>query len=241
MNGAVSVVHIDRLALAFAPKPWAFAAERRAEIDEYFAELLPQQTGAVEWPGAAAARACRGGRRLSRRVIWKPTMRVSPPGVIGAGRPPACAIVSARRRSWRPMAHFCSASWARTRSTRDGFIFPAARPIRTILSAPRVDLEFKCAARTQGRDRARRRRIFRRAGMEHGARSAADRAYQSAAKVARMPRSCARASSIILRATSSRNSPTFASCAAHPILPPRCHALSPHSWNGASPCARLRP
>ncbi|MGH6666102.1 MAG: NUDIX hydrolase [Pseudolabrys sp.] len=27
------------MALAFAPKPWAFAAERRAEIDEYFDEL----------------------------------------------------------------------------------------------------------------------------------------------------------------------------------------------------------
>jgi 8-oxo-dGTP pyrophosphatase MutT (NUDIX family) len=39
MSDAVSTLHIDRLALAFAPKPWAFAAERRAEIDEYFAEL----------------------------------------------------------------------------------------------------------------------------------------------------------------------------------------------------------
>ena len=37
MNEAVSVVHIDRLELAFAPKPWAFAAERRAEIDAWFA------------------------------------------------------------------------------------------------------------------------------------------------------------------------------------------------------------
>ncbi|MGH6666019.1 MAG: NUDIX hydrolase, partial [Pseudolabrys sp.] len=35
----VSVMPIDRLALAFAPKPWAFAAERRADIDEYFAAL----------------------------------------------------------------------------------------------------------------------------------------------------------------------------------------------------------
>ena len=39
MNEALSVVHLDRLQLAFAPKPWAFAAERRAEIDAYFAAL----------------------------------------------------------------------------------------------------------------------------------------------------------------------------------------------------------
>jgi hypothetical protein len=33
------VVHIDRLELAFAPKPWAFADKRRADIDAYFAAL----------------------------------------------------------------------------------------------------------------------------------------------------------------------------------------------------------
>ena len=37
MSEAVSVVHIDRLELTVAPKPWAFAAERRAEIDAWFA------------------------------------------------------------------------------------------------------------------------------------------------------------------------------------------------------------
>ena len=37
MSEAVSVVHVDRLQLAFARKPWAFAAERRAEIDAWFA------------------------------------------------------------------------------------------------------------------------------------------------------------------------------------------------------------
>ena len=33
----VTVVHLDRLQLVFAPKPWAFATERRAEIDAWFA------------------------------------------------------------------------------------------------------------------------------------------------------------------------------------------------------------
>jgi 8-oxo-dGTP pyrophosphatase MutT (NUDIX family) len=37
MSEAVSVIHVDRLQLAFARKPWAFAAERRAEIDAWFA------------------------------------------------------------------------------------------------------------------------------------------------------------------------------------------------------------
>ena len=31
--------HVDRLALAFKPKPWAFADEKRAEIDAFWAEL----------------------------------------------------------------------------------------------------------------------------------------------------------------------------------------------------------
>ncbi len=38
-SGAVSVIHVDRLRLDFAPKPWAFATERRAEIDAWFAAL----------------------------------------------------------------------------------------------------------------------------------------------------------------------------------------------------------
>ncbi len=44
-----SVVHMDRLELAFAPKPWAFAVERRAEIDAYFAKLR-KRIRRLEWP-----------------------------------------------------------------------------------------------------------------------------------------------------------------------------------------------
>jgi 8-oxo-dGTP pyrophosphatase MutT (NUDIX family) len=39
MSETVSVVHLDRLQLAFEPKPWAFALDRRAEIDAHFAAL----------------------------------------------------------------------------------------------------------------------------------------------------------------------------------------------------------
>jgi 8-oxo-dGTP pyrophosphatase MutT (NUDIX family) len=37
MNDTSSVVHVDRLDLTFAQKSWAFARERRAEIDAWFA------------------------------------------------------------------------------------------------------------------------------------------------------------------------------------------------------------
>lgn len=39
MKQEPSVGHIDRLELVLAPKPWAFADERRAEIDAYFETL----------------------------------------------------------------------------------------------------------------------------------------------------------------------------------------------------------
>jgi len=45
MSEAVSVVHIDRLELTVAPKPWAFAAERRTKIDAWFAEQRREKPG----------------------------------------------------------------------------------------------------------------------------------------------------------------------------------------------------
>jgi 8-oxo-dGTP pyrophosphatase MutT (NUDIX family) len=39
----IDVVRVDRLELAFAPRPWPFASERRAEIDAYFADLRRQK------------------------------------------------------------------------------------------------------------------------------------------------------------------------------------------------------
>ena len=49
MSEAVSVVHIDRLELTVALKPWAFAVERRAEIDTWFAAL--QREKPALWNG----------------------------------------------------------------------------------------------------------------------------------------------------------------------------------------------
>ncbi len=43
MNSAPSLFHIDGLELAFAPKPWAFANERRAEIDVFFETMRKEK------------------------------------------------------------------------------------------------------------------------------------------------------------------------------------------------------
>jgi hypothetical protein len=43
MNEAPAVFRVERLELSFSPKPWAFAEERRAEIDGYFAALQRQK------------------------------------------------------------------------------------------------------------------------------------------------------------------------------------------------------
>ena len=49
MNRDPSIFHVDRLELAFAPKPWAFAIERRAEITANFAAL--QREKPALWNG----------------------------------------------------------------------------------------------------------------------------------------------------------------------------------------------
>ena len=46
---AITIVPIERLELAFAPRPWPFADERRAEIDAHFAEL--QRSNPTLWNG----------------------------------------------------------------------------------------------------------------------------------------------------------------------------------------------
>jgi 8-oxo-dGTP pyrophosphatase MutT (NUDIX family) len=49
MNREPLVYSIERLDLSFAPKPWAYAIERRAEIDTYFAKL--QREKPAVWNG----------------------------------------------------------------------------------------------------------------------------------------------------------------------------------------------
>jgi 8-oxo-dGTP pyrophosphatase MutT (NUDIX family) len=47
--GDISITHVDRLELAFAPRPWPFAVERRDEIDAHFAEIKRRKPGV--WNG----------------------------------------------------------------------------------------------------------------------------------------------------------------------------------------------
>jgi len=49
MKEETSLFRVERLELAFRPKPWAFATERRAEIEAYFAEL--QREKPAIWNG----------------------------------------------------------------------------------------------------------------------------------------------------------------------------------------------
>jgi len=56
MKNAALVFHVDRLDLSFKPKPWAFAIERRAEIDAFFAKL--QRDKPAVWNGRVLAMYC---------------------------------------------------------------------------------------------------------------------------------------------------------------------------------------
>jgi hypothetical protein len=49
MMESPSVFRVDRVELSFKPKPWAFAIERRAAIDAYFAAL--QREKPALWNG----------------------------------------------------------------------------------------------------------------------------------------------------------------------------------------------
>ncbi len=49
MSEAPTVIHVDRLDLAFAPRLWPFAVEHRAEIDTFFAAL--QRKNPALWNG----------------------------------------------------------------------------------------------------------------------------------------------------------------------------------------------
>ena len=45
----IAIVRVERLELAYTPRPWPFANERRAEIDRHFVELKRRHPGV--WNG----------------------------------------------------------------------------------------------------------------------------------------------------------------------------------------------
>ena len=135
MNEAVSVVHVDRLQLTFAPKPWAFAHECRAEIAAYF-ESLRRLKPAV-WNGRVLL--------LHEHTLVDRVFR-------GAYLETDYASFAAWRYLGRPAASVCDCFGAAAIVSADGafllgvmgshtanagcIYFPCAgRPIRKILSA----------------------------------------------------------------------------------------------------------
>ena len=140
-------------------------------------------------------------------TIWKPTMRASPPGAIGAGRRPACAIVSAPRRSCRPTARFCSASWARTPPMPGRIYFPCGTPDPSDIVDGRVDLDFSVRRELKEETGLDMPNSTPEPGWTMVCRRRADRANQGFA-VERIGRPiCARAFAHILPARRGRNSP----------------------------------
>ncbi|HME28374.1 MAG TPA: hypothetical protein VKE53_00705 [Pseudolabrys sp.] len=97
MKDTPSICQLDGLKLSFEPKAWPFATERRAEINAYFEGLRREKLAL--WNGRVLMLHHQVVEKTCSTVnTWKPTMQALPPGAIGAGRPQACGIVSARRQ-----------------------------------------------------------------------------------------------------------------------------------------------
>ncbi len=193
-----SIFHIDRLELSFAPKPWAFAVERRAEIDAYF-EALRREKPAL-WNGRVLLLHHQLVEHGVLRGEYLETDYASFAAWRHWGRPPAeCAIVSARRQSSRPMARFCSASWARIRSMPGRSIFPCGTPDPDDIVDGKVDLDLSVRRELKEETGLDVAEFERRAGLDHGRRWSADRADQGVAFEQRVPMSCAGAYSRISR------------------------------------------
>ena len=157
MNASPSVFHVDRLELTFAPKPWAFAVERRAEIDAYFAKL--QREKPAMWNGRVLLLHQSGGerRRVPRRLSGNrlcELRRLAPLGPAAGGGARLFRRGGDRRRRRRVPArrHGCAHRSMPARS-----IFRAARPIRTTSSTARSISISACGASSRRKPGSMRR------------------------------------------------------------------------------------
>jgi len=140
MNDA-SILHVERLELQFAPKPWMFAEQRRADIDAWFA--VRRSENPALWNGRVLL--------LHEYSISEETFR---------GRYLETDFASfAAWRSWgRPAAGICDCFGAAAIASVDGafllgvmgahtasagrIYFPCGTPDRDDLVGDRVDLDF---------------------------------------------------------------------------------------------------
>ena len=137
----VSVVHADRLELAFAPKVWAFAAERRADIDVWFA--AQQRENPALWNG---------------RVLLLHTHAMADGVFRGSYLETDYASFAAWRHWGRPQAAVCDCFGAAAILAADGafllgvmgphtanggrIYFPCGTPDPKDIAGGRVDLDF---------------------------------------------------------------------------------------------------
>ncbi len=141
MKETVSVVHIDRLELTVAPQRWAFADERRAEIDAYF-KTLQREKPAI-WNGRVLL--------LHHQVVSDGVFR-------GAYLETDYASFAAWRHWGRPAAAVCDCFSAAAIVAADGAFllgvmgahtfnagrsyFPCGTPDPDDIVAGQVDLDF---------------------------------------------------------------------------------------------------
>ena len=133
---------VDRLELAFKPKPWAFADERRAEIDAYFAEL--QREKPALWNGRVLLlhHQVVQRRRVSRRLSGNRLCELSPPGGLGAAAGGRARLLrrGGDRRGRRRRS--CSASWAPHTFNAGADLFSSGTPDPDDIVDGEVDLDF---------------------------------------------------------------------------------------------------
>lgn len=135
---------IDRLDLSFAPRPWAFADARRAEIDAYFAELKRKKPAL--WNGRVLLMhrheerdgVFSGGYLETDFASFTAWRRWGAPEAGVRDCFAAAAIVSADNAVLLGVmgAHTVNAGW---------IYFPCGTPDRSDIAGDKVDLDFSVA------------------------------------------------------------------------------------------------
>lgn len=238
MMQAPSVFHVDRLELSFAPKPWAFAVERRAEIDAYFSALRREKPHV--WNG---------------RVLLMHDRSVENGVLHGQYLETDYASFSAWCHWNRPAAGVGDCFSAAAILSADGafllgvmgphtfnggrIYFPCGTPDPAVIVDGKVDLDLSL-----------RRELKEETGLdmtgfepEPGWTMSVDGALIAQVKVLRSknrPPICAGAFAHILPAKKGRNSPISISYAGPAISIPPCRAMRRLSWHRDLPAGSSR-
>ncbi len=180
MKEEPSLFRVERLDLAFKPKPWAFATERRAEIEAYFAEL--QREKPAIWNGRVLLmhrQVVRGGVFIGD---YLETDYASFSAWRAWGRPPAgvhdcfgaAAIIAADGA--------CLLGVMGPQTFNAGKIyFPCGTPDPSDVVGGKVDLDFSVQREVKEETGIDAFGIHGRAGLDDGRRGCADRADQGVA------------------------------------------------------------